>query len=184
MMIANSFRELAPQFTPMTPDDVPRVMELEPLCFSSPWSAATYYHELRSRHASYWVVRPGPHLAEDSVPPLLGYAGLWLLGEEAHVTTIATHPEWRRRHLGEWLLLRLIGVARKAGARLVTLEVRVRNAPAIALYTKLNFQEVGLRKGYYHDTGEDARLFTLFGLDRPEVWRRLEERRQAIELEG
>lgn len=184
MTIQTSFSELDPQFSPMIADDVNAVMALELLCFSAPWSASTYLHELRNPRASYWVVRPGPEMAQkwtQEMPPILGYGGLWLMGEEAHITTIATHPDWRRRHLGEWLLLRLIGVAREAGARLVTLEVRVRNLPAIKLYTKLRFEEVGIRKGYYQDTGEDARLLTLFGLDRPEVWQRLEERRQAIE---
>ncbi len=166
------------------PADVPLVMELEPICFPTPWSASTYLHELRNPRGSYWVIRPGAQQPSGSVPPILGYGGLWLLGDEAHITTIATHPDWRRRHLGEWLLLRLIGAAREAGARLVTLEVRVHNASAIALYTKLRFEDVGIRRGYYQDTGEDARLLTLFGLDRPEVWRRLEERRQAIEAGG
>lgn len=184
MTIQNSFGELDPQFSPMAADDVNAVMALELLCFSAPWSASTYLHELHNPRASYWVVRPGPETANkltQEMPSILGYGGLWLLGEEAHITTIATHPAWRRRHLGEWLLLRLIGVARDEGARLVTLEVRMRNLPAIKLYTKLRFEEVGIRKGYYQDTGEDARLLTLFGLDRPEVWRRLEDRRQAIE---
>lgn len=184
MSLNISFRELAPQFSPMTQADVDLVMELEPRCFPSPWSASTYRHELRNQRASYWVVRPGPDVPPGAAPPILGYGGLWLLGEEAHITTIAIHPEWHRRHLGEWLLLQLIGVARASGARLVTLEVRMHNAPAIALYTKLRFEQVGIRKGYYQDTGEDARLLTLFGLHRPEVWQRLEERRRAIETGG
>lgn len=183
-MSVHSFRDLDPQFSPMTPGDVPLVMELEPICFPTPWSASTYLHELRYKRGSYWVLRPGSHPAPDGLPPLLGYGGLWLLGDESHVTTIATHPDWRRHHLGEWLLLRLIGVAREHGARLVTLEVRMHNAPAIALYTKLHFEEVGIRRGYYQDTGEDARMLTLFGLDRPEVWHRLEARRRAIETGG
>jgi ribosomal-protein-alanine N-acetyltransferase len=181
MVLNPSFTELAPQFSPMTQADVDLVMELEVRCFSSPWSASTYRHELRMPRASYWVVRPGDHLPATVVPPILGYGGLWLLGDEAHITTIAVHPEWQRRHLGEWLLLRLIGVAHARAVQLVTLEVRVQNAPAIALYTKLRFEDVGIRKGYYQDTGEDARLLTLFGLQRPEVWHRLEARRQAIE---
>lgn len=184
MSLTLSFRELAPQFSPMTQADVDPVMELELRCFSSPWSASTYRHELRSPRASYWVVRPGPDVAPGAAPPILGYGGLWLLGAEAHITTIAVHPEWQRRYLGEWLLLCLIGVAHAHTVQLVTLEVRVHNAPAIALYTKLHFEEVGLRKGYYQDTGEDARLLTLFGLQRPEVWHRVEERRQALETGG
>jgi ribosomal-protein-alanine N-acetyltransferase len=165
----------------MTQIDVAVVAELEPHNFPTPWSASTYRNELRNRHASYWVVRPGAAAAPEAAPPILAYGGLWFFGEEAHITTIATHPEWRRRHLGEWLLIRLLGVAREGGANTVTLEVRVRNAPAIALYRKLGFEQVGVRKGYYQDTGEDARLLTLFGLDEPSVWSKLEERLAAIE---
>jgi ribosomal-protein-alanine N-acetyltransferase len=165
----------------MTPADVPRVMELEPLCFPTPWSAATYYSELRNRNGSYWVVRLGAPPAASAAPPLLAYGGMWLLGEEAHITTFAVHPQWRRRHLGEWLLIRLLEEARARHVEMVTLEVRVGNRAAIDLYTKLGFEPVGLRKGYYHDTGEDARLLTLFGLDRAEVGEELAVRRREIE---
>jgi ribosomal-protein-alanine N-acetyltransferase len=65
----------------------------------------------------------------------------------------------------------------------VTLEVRTGNAAAIALYTKLGFEQVGLRKGYYQDTGEAARLLTLFGVDRDPIWHTLEARRRVIERE-
>lgn len=173
--------ELAPQFSPMTQDDVPMVVELELLCFPTPWSAFTYRNELRNRHGSYWVVRPGPNVPPETAPPILGYGGMWLMGDEAHITTFATHPAWRRRHLGEWLMIHLVGAARAAGATIVTLEVRVGNAPAIALYRKLGFEPVGLRRGYYQDTGEDAHLLTLFGVDEDVIWRRLEDRLHEIE---
>lgn len=172
-------RELALRFVPMQPDDLPAVLDLERRCFPSPWSEGTYRQELRNHMASYWVGRAG--VAHPPTPPVLSYAGLWLLGEEAHVTTIAVHPDWRRRHLGEWTLLRLLAAARDAGADLVTLEVRVANAPAIALYHKLGFVTVGLRRGYYRDTGEDARLLTLQELRTPAVWTPLRARLDALE---
>jgi ribosomal-protein-alanine N-acetyltransferase len=173
--------DLAPQFSPMTQADVDPVMELEYISFPTPWSASTYRSELRNRNSSYWVVRPGPARDAAAAPSILGYGGMWLMGDEAHITTLAVHPDLRRRHLGEWLLLQLIGAARARGARLVTLEARVGNAPALALYRKLGFKPVGLRRGYYQDTGEDAQLLTLFAIDSPVVWRKLVKRRQAIE---
>ena len=169
----------------MTLDDVEIVAQLEPLCFPTPWSPGTYRREIsRNRRGSYWVVRPGVQVSGERVPPILAYAGMWLLGDEAHITTIATHPAWRRRRLGEWILLRLLGAAWATEVRLVTLEVREHNAPAQALYKKLGFQQVGIRKGYYHDTGEDALLLTLFYLDNEAVWRFLQQVRAAIEEEG
>jgi ribosomal-protein-alanine N-acetyltransferase len=163
----------------MTPADLPAVMELERVCFPTPWSLGTYQRELLNRHASCWVIRPTAAVAD--APALLGYAGLWHLGDEAHITTIATHPGWRRRHLAEWLLVHLADVAGRRGARALTLEVRMHNTGAIALYTKLGFVSVGVRKGYYQDTGEDARLLTLFAIDHPAVWGQLAARQAEIE---
>jgi len=181
MLAAGFPHDLTPTLSPMHADDIPAVMAVEADSFPTPWSAETYANELDNRYASYWVVRPGTRGNHDDVPPILAYAGLWLLGDEAHITTIATHPAWRRRHLGEWLLLRLLGVARAAGADAVTLEVRVGNTGAIALYRKLDFEVVGRRKNYYRDTGEDARLLTFFALQHPAVWRRIEARLIALE---
>ncbi len=172
--------ELAPQFVPMTAADLPAVMELEQVSFPSPWAIDTYRRELTTRNGSYWVVRPGIK-REPELPRILAYAGMWLLGEDAHITTIATHPEWRQRRIGEWLLLKMIDVARSHGVSAMTLEVRIRNYPALALYEKLGFVAVGLRRGYYQDTGEDARLLTLYAIDHPTVWEKLSARIDEIE---
>ncbi len=137
----------------------------------------------RGLYGSYWVVTPGKGVNSDA-PPLLSYGGMWRTGEEAHVTTIAVHPQWRRRGLGEWTLLQLIGVARAGGAEVVTLEVRVSNQAAIRLYEKLGFQTVGRRKGYYIDTREDALLMTLFAIHRPSTWQQLQQARIEVELRG
>jgi ribosomal-protein-alanine N-acetyltransferase len=172
--------ELAPKFVPMTNADLPAVMEMERVSFPSPWSIETYRRELIVHNASYWVVRPGVKI-EGDVPPLLAYAGMWLLGEDAHITTIATHPQWRRRRIGEWLLIHMADVARSHGVSALTLEVRLHNLAAQALYEKLGFVAVGLRRGYYQDTGEDARLLTLYGIDHPSVWAKLKARMEEIE---
>lgn len=146
----------------MTLGDVPTVGELEVLCFTAPWSPDTYRNELlHNRFSKYWVLRPVP-LAVNGVPPILAYGGYWLMGDEVHIVTLATHPAWRRQGLSERLLLQMLARCRSEGARLVTLEVRMSNRPAQQLYAKLGFREVGVRRGYYHDNGEDALLMTLF----------------------
>lgn len=164
-------------FAPMTLDDVATIDALEQVCFPSPWSADTYRHELQhNRLSAYWVIRTHGGEAEQMLPPILGYGGYWLMADEAHIVTIASHPNWRRRGLGEWLLLEMLAVARTQGAQVGTLEVRVSNGAAQKLYRKLGFDEVGRRKRYYRNNGEDALLFTLFNLDKGAVWRPLAQR--------
>ncbi|HEU5227367.1 MAG TPA: ribosomal protein S18-alanine N-acetyltransferase [Ktedonobacteraceae bacterium] len=97
------------------------------------------------------VTAPSPDLAS-----MIGFAGLWLMVDEAHITTIAMHPDYRRRGLGELLLLSLIDIAYDIGAKWVTLEVRVSNYTAQNLYRKYGFHESGLRHRYYSDNQEDA----------------------------
>jgi ribosomal-protein-alanine N-acetyltransferase len=162
----------------MTDEDLPALIRIEQRSFPSPWSISTYRQELRNRSGSYWVVRATQ--SDAGAPPLLAYGGFWLLGDEAHITTIATHPGYRRRGLGEWLMLHLISAARERGMQHVTLEVRVSNHGAIALYSGLGFVEVGLRRGYYHDNDEDALLFTLFNISDEAVWAPLRARMEAI----
>jgi [ribosomal protein S18]-alanine N-acetyltransferase len=163
-------------FTPMILADVEAVGVLEPLCFPAPWPASTYRHELRfNRLGFYWVIRPEQG-ATDSLPPLLAYGGYWLMKPEMHIVTVASHPEWRRRGLAEWLLLEMLAQARSQGAEEATLEVRATNRNAQALYYKLGFQQVGLRKRYYRDNGEDALLLTLDQLGHSGIWRPLEQR--------
>jgi ribosomal-protein-alanine N-acetyltransferase len=97
------------------------------------------------------ITVPSPDLAS-----IIGFAGLWLMVDEAHVTTIAMHPHFRRMGLGELLLVSLIDIAYNIGAKWVTLEVRVSNYAAQNLYRKYGFREAGLRHRYYSDNQEDA----------------------------
>ncbi|MBW7884560.1 MAG: ribosomal protein S18-alanine N-acetyltransferase [Caldilineaceae bacterium] len=151
------------EFSPMTLDDVPVVGQMEKLCFSAPWSADTYRNELAyNRRAHYWVLRPARRLREEGAPPILAYGGYWLLGDEAHIVTIATHPDYRRQGLAELLLRYMIRRVEAAGVTDITLEVRVSNSAARQLYEKMGFVKVGLRKRYYSNNGEDALLLTLF----------------------
>jgi [ribosomal protein S18]-alanine N-acetyltransferase len=101
-------------------------------------------------------LQPRPQVSEAALQSIVGYAGLWLMVDEAHVTTIATHPSVRRRGLGELLLVSLIDIGYEIGARWMTLEVRVSNEPAKALYHKYGFKIVSTRPRYYSDNNEDA----------------------------
>jgi ribosomal-protein-alanine N-acetyltransferase len=100
--------------------------------------------------------RPTITAPSSDLSSIIGFAGLWLMVDEAHVTTIAMHPQYRRQGLGEFLLVNLIDIAHSIGAKWVTLEVRVSNYTAQNLYRKYGFHEAGLRHRYYSDNQEDA----------------------------
>jgi ribosomal-protein-alanine N-acetyltransferase len=100
---------------------------------------------------------PSPAVDEE---PILGYAGMWIMADEAHITSIATRGQNRRQGIGEALLAAIIELATRHKARIVTLEVRVSNITAQNLYLKYGFQKTGLRKGYYLDNREDAIIMT------------------------
>lgn len=118
--------------------------------------------------------------APASWPPIAGYAGLWLMADEAHITTIAVRPDLRGRGLGELLLCALADVARNIPARWLTLEVRVSNTVAQNLYRKYGFMEHGLRRYYYSDNSEDAIIMWSEALDSPEFRQRLATLREAL----
>lgn len=100
--------------------------------------------------------RSSSSVSTPSLASIIGFAGLWLMVDEAHITTIAMHPDFRRRGLGEFMLVNLIDIAYDINARWVTLEVRVSNYAAQNLYRKYGFREAGLRHRYYSDNQEDA----------------------------
>lgn len=125
------------------------VLALEKLCFSNPWSRQAYLFELENNRLAHYVVAE-----EDG--KVIGYGGMWILMDEAHLTNIAVHPDYRRRGVGELILRTLMAKAYTLGARRMTLEVRQSNYAAQRLYKKLGFVGVGYRKGYYTDNQEDA----------------------------
>ncbi len=133
----------------MTLDDIDPVQEVERSSFPVPWPANAFRHELtQNRNARYVVARMGDRVA--------GYAGLWLMVDEAHITTFAVHPDFRRLRIGERLLQRLFEVAVVMNAEWLTLEVRASNLPAQKLYEKYGFRRAGVRRRYYSDNNEDA----------------------------
>lgn len=157
---------------PMTLGDVDQVMEIERIVFPAPWSARAYRYEItKNDHSTMLVVRKAWNPASPLVrlrrllglgpaAPLLGYAGFWLLVDEAHICTIAVHPKWQGQGLGELLLVSLLEHGIKLGAARATLEVRVSNSSARALYEKYGFEIVSRRKRYYTDNNEDAYIMT------------------------
>jgi ribosomal-protein-alanine N-acetyltransferase len=134
-------------------EDVPAVHEIERLSFRTPWPSYAFEQELRgNRLARYVVARAG-----DAV---VGFAGIWLMVDEAHVTTFSVHPDWRRQGIGRQLLLNLVELSLAIGARRMTLEVRPSNEAAQGLYRSFGFEIVGRRPRYYSDDGEDALIMT------------------------
>ncbi len=166
---------------PMQLDDIGAVKRIERLSFSTPWPRDSYKHEvLENRMAHYLVLRRvGPPLnqaassspaerpsilrrilrlgdSDDEPGDVVGFAGIWKMVDEAHITTVAVDPKWRRRGLGELMVVALIEKSINLGADLITLEVRASNGIAQRLYKKYGFYANGIRPRYYSDNGEDA----------------------------
>jgi ribosomal-protein-alanine N-acetyltransferase len=165
---------VALRIEPMTLDDLPAVRAIERASFFDPWPEDAYRNEIRTnRLASYVVAR----LGDDVV----GFAGLWVMVDEAHVTSFAVDPRWRRRGVGERMLLALLDVAIARQAREATLEVRLSNLPARKLYEKHGFRPVGIRPRYYSNNGEDALIMTTEALSSPAMQERMERLRAALD---
>jgi [ribosomal protein S18]-alanine N-acetyltransferase len=194
---------------PMRLKDIPEVIDIERDSFSMTWPANSYKRELeQNRMARYVVLRYEPAPGEppfnrrvrDPRPfplsllpnpfergadggedaPVVGYGGLWLMVDEAHVTSVAVRPEFRGRGLGQLLMLALFEVALQRSARWVTLEVRMSNKGAQALYKKLGFREAGVRPRYYTDNNEDAVIMWSEELRSPEFRARYAELRRTL----
>ena len=111
---------------------------------------------------------------------IVGFAGLWLMVDEAHITTIAMHPDYRRHGLGELMLASLIDISYDIGAKWVTLEVRVSNYAAQNLYRKYGFREAGLRHRYYSDNQEDALIMWTDEINSPAYKQKFMELKVAL----
>src|ERR1700694_6050446 len=133
----------------MTLDDIPAVQAIEQDIFLSPWPRNAYRRELQQNQLASYIV-----LREDE--EIVGYAGLWKMHDEAHVTTVGVRRKDQGKGFGMALMVALIQRAYEIESRWMTLEVRASNYGAMALYEKLGFKVIGRRRGYYTDDGEDA----------------------------
>src|SRR5438046_8706865 len=139
--------------------DIDAVHEIERVSFTTPWPAYAFEQELTAnRLARYVVARSGL--------TVVGFGGVWLMVDEAHVTTIGVHPDWRRQGVGRRLLVALIDLSEELHASRVTLEVRASNLGAQALYAELGLEVAG-RRSHYTDDGEDALVMTTPALRSP-----------------
>jgi ribosomal-protein-alanine N-acetyltransferase len=135
----------------MTLDDVEQVVAIDQVSFSLPWPERTFRYEVAENSASRpWVV--------DVDGRVVAMLVVWFIIDEAHIATIATHPDFRRQGLGRKLLVHALKAAKEEGARTALLEVRKSNDEAQEMYRKLGFVEVNRRTQYYSDNGEDAIL--------------------------
>jgi len=160
----------------MRVEDIPAVQLVENASFPLPWPANAFRHELtQNKNAHYIVAKEGEHI--------VGYAGLWLSLDEAHITTFAVLPEYRRRKIGERMLIAIFERAEKLGAEWLTLEVRASNLPAQRLYEKYGFRPAGIRRRYYSDNNEDAIIMWTERLRDGGVRERIAKLRAALEDE-
>lgn len=142
------------EITPMVIADLDEVYEIEKISFSMPWTKQMWMDEMiKSQIANHLVARLDGKI--------LGYAGFWLIIDEAEIVNIAVHPEYRRKGIGNLLLKELLNLAKTKEAKLVTLEVRETNESAKNLYSKSGFQLIAIRKKFYKDTNEDALVYWL-----------------------
>jgi ribosomal-protein-alanine N-acetyltransferase len=158
-------------FRSMTVGDLTAVLELERATYPQPWSEGIFRDELSLGDRVYMVAERGGRM--------IGFAGLMLVAEDAHVTTLAVHPDARRDGLGTRLMLQLIAAGLERGARNLTLEVRATNAGAQQLYNRFGLVAVGVRKHYYRD--DDAVVMWATDIDQPDYAERLQDIRAALE---
>jgi [ribosomal protein S18]-alanine N-acetyltransferase len=155
---------------PMTVADVAAVADLERRCFDDPWSPAAFFEELATAGRVYLVL--------ETEGRVTGYGGLMLVEGDAHIMTIAVAPERRGRGGGTALLMGLAEAALERSVSSLTLEVRVSNEAAAALYRKFGFVSVGLRPSYYRD--EDALIMWVVDATRDEYRQRLDRIREEL----
>ena len=183
--------------------DIPQVVDIERQSFPSPWPARAYRYEVtQNRLAHYYVatsqVSHEPHDQTEEEPGLLGrlqtwtqrgnedrrhvvgYCGFWVVAQEAHISTIAVEPRYRRQGIGQFLLVTAIEKAMELDATLVSLEVRVSNLGAQNLYRKYGFRKVGRRPRYYSDNREDALIMTADHINSTAYQRLFRQRRERL----
>lgn len=140
--------------------DVDAIVKIEKLCFSQPWSHQAMYEELTQNKLAFYLVG-------EIEGQVAGYAGLWWVVDEGHITNVAVRPEFRKRGIAKGIIQLLLDFTEKEGIMSHTLEVRRSNEAAKHLYANFGFTEEGVRKGYYQDDNEDAII----------MWRKTENKK-------
>lgn len=144
------------RFESLQASHIDAIMEIEKQVHPSPWSRQSFENEVGHKDGVFLVAFKGP--------AIVGYAGAWTIAEEAHVITVAVDPGQQRQGIGRRLVIELLERTKVKGTECATLEVRVSNEPAIALYESLDFISVGTRKKYYPDNREDALVMWKYSL--------------------
>jgi [ribosomal protein S18]-alanine N-acetyltransferase len=144
----------------LTADRLSAAVDLDRQCFGQLWTAGQYERELDSPNSDLLMLAPASTL-ERPHPALLALGCNWAILDEAHIMVVAVHPDYSRRGLGRLMLAALLAAAAARGLERATLEVRISNEAAIGLYHQFGFEDVGVRRRYYADTGEDALIMWL-----------------------
>lgn len=145
----------------MTLQDVVQVAAIETECFSMPWSEQSLIDSVTREDTLFLVCEDERHVVEDDVTKVsqlevVGYIGMYLSFEEGDITNVAVSPAHRKKGYGEALVAKAKELAKEKQLEMILLEVRVSNTPAISLYKKMGFEELGLRKNFYEHPVEDA----------------------------
>jgi [ribosomal protein S18]-alanine N-acetyltransferase len=195
---------------PMVKEDIDQVNEIDHEAFPTQWPPANYQQELQNKMAHYlvagddaitvdafptqpqqkfnfltWLLpRQKRRLSPDNSPPhpcyIVGFSGIWMLADEAHVTNLAVRRQYQGKSLGELLLIATIDLASELKASFMTLEVRASNLVAQNLYSKYGFVQMGVRRGYYLDNHEDAIIMSTDTLNSPSFREHITALREAL----
>jgi ribosomal-protein-alanine N-acetyltransferase len=137
---------------------IPAILAIEKESNTAPWSERSFRNELDHEHGIFLVAIEGGQV--------VGYGGVWVVVDEAHITTVAVKPDMRRQGIGRRLVIEILTQAKQKGALCSTLEVRASNEAAIELYRDLGYVETARRKSYYPDNNEDAIVMWMHDLDK------------------
>ncbi len=145
----------------MSEEHLDQVSDIEKQCYKTPWSRHSFFYEAVENKCGRYIVALWQD--ECGLSEVIGYAGMWILLDEAHITNVAVVPNWRGKRIAEMMLRYLLTLAMSEGVSAATLEVRPSNVSALKLYKRLGFVEMGRRKNYYEDDGiyEDALILWL-----------------------
>ncbi|MDD5509579.1 MAG: ribosomal protein S18-alanine N-acetyltransferase [Dehalococcoidales bacterium] len=164
----------------MCREDVDQVTEIDREAFPTMWPPANYERELKVSLAHYITACvDGTATERTEKQRVVGFAGLWLMADEAHITNIAVRHSHQRQGIGEHLLIAMINLAIEQNAHILTLEVRASNTAAQKLYHKYGFTQMDIRRSYYTDNREDALVMTIENIDGAVFQKRLRRLEKA-----